>query len=157
MYSTIFGKSSGASRSTNLPQVKVDRDVLFVDSGDILTSAGVAAGLDLCLHLVRRDHGSAVANQVARRCVVPPWRDGGQAQYIEQPVPEASSTTTAPALEHLHQPMSLSELAVSAAPRRRLRRRRVRGPGRLLTEPVAPMRGWGCGINRVSLGMGFRF
>jgi transcriptional regulator GlxA family with amidase domain len=100
------------------PQVKVDRDVLFVDCGDILTSAGVAAGLDLCLHLVRRDHGSAVANQVARRCVVQPWRDGGQAQYIEQPVPEPSSTTTAPsrawALEHLHQTMSLSELAAHA-------------------------------------------
>ena len=70
------------------PAVKVDDDVLFVDDGDVLTSAGVAAGVDLCLHLIRRDHGTAVANRVARRCVVPPWRDGGQAQFIERPVPE---------------------------------------------------------------------
>ena len=55
----------------------------------MLTSAGAASGVDVCLHLVRKDHGSDVANQVARRCVVPPLRDGGQAQYIEQPVPEA--------------------------------------------------------------------
>ena len=61
--------------------------MLFVDDGDVLTSAGVAAGIDLCLHVVRRDHGSEVANRAARRCVVPPWRDGGQAQYIERPVP----------------------------------------------------------------------
>ena len=71
------------------PQVELDPDVLFVDDGDVLTSAGVAAGVDLCLHLVRRDHGSEVANRVARRCVVPPWRDGGQAQFIERPVPAA--------------------------------------------------------------------
>ena len=76
------------------PQVEVDPDVLFVDDGDVLTAAGVAAGIDLCLHLVRRDHGSEVANQVARLCVVPPWRDGGQAQYIERPVPEPSATAT---------------------------------------------------------------
>ena len=62
--------------------------MLFVDDGDVLTSAGAASGVDVCLHLVRKDHGSEVANQVARLCVVPPWRDGGQAQYIEQPVPE---------------------------------------------------------------------
>ncbi|WP_206191307.1 GlxA family transcriptional regulator, partial [Streptomyces niveiscabiei] len=65
---------------------RIDPDVLFVDDGDILTSAGVAAGIDLCLHIVRRDHGSDIANEVARSCVVPPWRDGGQAQYIQRPV-----------------------------------------------------------------------
>lgn len=100
------------------PLVRVDQDVLFVDGGDVFTSAGVAAGVDLCMHLIRRDHGSAVANQVARACVVPPWRDGGQAQYIEQPVPEPSSATTAPTrawvLERLHQPLPLSELAAHA-------------------------------------------
>lgn len=64
------------------PQVKLDPDVLFVDDGDILTSAGVASGLDLCLHVVRSDHGAAVANRVARVTVVPPHRDGGQAQFI---------------------------------------------------------------------------
>ena len=70
------------------PHVDLDPDVLFVDDGDVLTSAGVAAGIDLCLHVVRRDHGSEVANRVARRCVVPPWRDGGQSQFIERPVPD---------------------------------------------------------------------
>jgi transcriptional regulator GlxA family with amidase domain len=100
------------------PRVKVDPDVLFVDDGDMLTSAGVAAGLDLCLHIVRRDHGSEVANRVARRSVVPPWRDGGQAQYIERPLPEPSMATTAPtrswALQRLHQPLPLAELAAHA-------------------------------------------
>ncbi|SCF90811.1 hypothetical protein GA0115254_124223 [Streptomyces sp. Ncost-T10-10d] len=59
--------------------------------GDVLTSAGAASGVDVCLHVVRKDHGSEVANRVARICVVPPWRDGGQAQYIDQPVPDISS------------------------------------------------------------------
>ncbi len=69
------------------PAIHVDPDVLYVDEGQLLTSAGSAAGLDLCLHLVRRDHGADIANQVARRLVIPPHRDGGQAQYIERPVP----------------------------------------------------------------------
>ncbi|MFC4587510.1 GlxA family transcriptional regulator [Sphaerisporangium corydalis] len=124
------------------PRVRVDPDVLFVDGGDILTSAGAAAGVDLCLHLVRRDHGSATANQVARRCVVPPWRDGGQAQYIEQPVPEPSAATVALtrawALEHLHEPLSLRELAAHARMSVRTFTRRFRAeagmtPGRWLT------------------------
>lgn len=97
------------------PQVKWDTDVLFVDDGDVLTSAGVAAGVDLCMHIVRRDHGSEVANRAARNCVVPPWRDGGQAQYIERPVPGPSTTTTAAtrawALQRLERPLPLTELA----------------------------------------------
>src|ERR1700722_11126081 len=68
------------------PSVGVDANVLYVDEGSILTSAGSAAGLDLCLHLVRRDFGSKVANQVARRLVIPPHREGGQAQFLERPV-----------------------------------------------------------------------
>jgi AraC family transcriptional activator FtrA len=68
------------------PLVRVDADVLYVDDGDVLTSAGSAAGLDLCLHLVRRDHGPSVANAVARRLVTPPHREGGQAQFIEAPM-----------------------------------------------------------------------
>jgi transcriptional regulator GlxA family with amidase domain len=76
------------------PAVKLDENLLFVDDGDVLSSAGLAAGVDLCLHLIRRDHGSAVANQVARHCVVPPWRDGGQAQFIEHPVPESDASST---------------------------------------------------------------
>lgn len=99
--------------------MKVDPDVLFIDDGDVLTSAGVAAGIDLCLHIVRRDHGSAVANQVARICVVPPTRDGGQAQYIKRPVPDVSKGSTATtrswALEHLDRPFSLADLAVHAS------------------------------------------
>ncbi|WP_214322602.1 GlxA family transcriptional regulator [Nonomuraea sediminis] len=97
------------------PKVNWDADVLFVDDGDVLTSAGVAAGVDLCLHIVRRDHGSAVANRAARHCIVPPWRDGGQAQYVERPVPGPSTATTAAtrawALQRLERPLPLTELA----------------------------------------------
>ncbi|MFJ3924101.1 GlxA family transcriptional regulator [Streptomyces sp. NPDC090022] len=97
------------------PAVRVDPDVLYTDDGDVLTSAGVAAGIDLCLHIVRRDHGATVANDVARRTVVPPHRDGGQAQFIERPVPRAQQpgTTSARAwvLDRLHEPLSLTDLA----------------------------------------------
>lgn len=97
------------------PQVKVDADVLFIDDGSVLTAAGVAAGVDLCLHIVRRDHGSEIANRVARLCVVPPWREGGQAQFIERPMPEPTAASTSAtrtwALERLGRPISLSELA----------------------------------------------
>ncbi|MFJ3719010.1 GlxA family transcriptional regulator [Streptomyces sp. NPDC090057] len=97
------------------PKIDVDADVLFIDDGDVLTSAGVAAGIDLCLHMVRRDHGTAVANDVARRTVVPPHRDGGQAQYIERPVPDLQlATTTAArawALGRLHEPIQLRDMA----------------------------------------------
>lgn len=112
---TTHWMSSAAFRKL-YPRVKVDHDVLFADEVDVLTSAGEAAGIDLCLHLIRRDHGAAVANDVARRTVVPPHRDGGQAQFIQRPVPEpqrSSSTGTARAwaLEHLDRPLSLRELA----------------------------------------------
>ncbi|MER5620744.1 helix-turn-helix domain-containing protein [Streptosporangium sp. NPDC002544] len=112
------------------PRVRVNPDVLFVDDGDVLTSAGVAAGIDLCLHIVRRDHGTEVANRVARRCVVPPWRDGGQAQFIERPLPAPTAATTAAtrawALERLHKPLPLSELAAHARMSRRTFTRRFR-------------------------------
>lgn len=125
------------------PSVLLDADVLFVDDGDVLTAAGVAAGIDLCMHLVRRDHGSEVANRVARKCVVPPWREGGQAQFIERPVPEPSTTGTATtrawALEHLHRPLSLAELAAHAGMSVRTFTRRFRDevgmtPGQWLTR-----------------------
>jgi len=87
------------------PRVRADPGVLFTDDGDVLTSAGLSAGVDLCLHLIRRDHGSEVANRVARHCVVPPWREGGQAQFIERQVPERPDESTAAArhwaLSHL--------------------------------------------------------
>ena len=85
------------------------------DEGSVLTSAGEAAGIDLCLHMVRRDHGAAVANDVARRTIVPPYRDGGQAQYIPMPVAPLRSPSTLNArawvLHNLHVPISLRDLA----------------------------------------------
>lgn len=97
------------------PRVRVDPNVLYIDEGPVLTSAGEAAGIDLCLHMIRSDHGAAVANDVARATVVPPYRDGGQAQFIPQPIPEPRGTTTATArtwaLAHLDQPISLRRLA----------------------------------------------
>ncbi len=97
------------------PRVRVDPKVLFVDDGRMLTSAGVAAGIDLCLHVIRRDHGSEIANAAARICVVSPWRQGGQAQFIERPMPEVANATTAPtrewALAHLREPLTLVNLA----------------------------------------------
>jgi AraC family transcriptional regulator, transcriptional activator FtrA len=78
---------------TRFARVEVDANVLYVDAGGVLTSAGSAAGLDLCLHLVRRDWGPAIANQVARRLVIPPHRDGGQAQFLERPVERVDSRT----------------------------------------------------------------
>ncbi|MFI6073663.1 GlxA family transcriptional regulator [Actinoplanes sp. NPDC051343] len=98
------------------PQVRWNFDVLFVDDGDVLTSAGVGAGIDLCLHIVRSDFGTEVANRAARRCVVPPWRDGGQAQFIERPVPaaavgSATEPTRAWALDRLAEPVTLEDMA----------------------------------------------
>ena len=97
------------------PAVTLDPDVLFIDEGRLATSAGVAAGIDLCLHLVRRDHGSDVANRATRRCVAPPWRDGGQAQYVERPVPTIGDASTAAArawaLDHLDEQLDLATLA----------------------------------------------
>ncbi|MEU1462436.1 helix-turn-helix domain-containing protein [Streptomyces sp. NPDC005727] len=125
------------------PRVELDPDVLFVEDGRILTSAGAAAGVDICLHLVRSDHGSALANFVARCCVVPPFREGGQAQYIERPVPENGSSGTAAtrawALERLAEPLTLAELAQHARMSLRTFARRFRdevgvSPGRWLIQ-----------------------
>jgi transcriptional regulator GlxA family with amidase domain len=101
------------------PAVELRPDVLFVDSGQILTSAGLAAGIDLCLHLVRTDHGAAVANRVARRIVVSPVRPGGQAQFIAQPLPperdNSLAATRAWVLERLDVDLTLADLARHAA------------------------------------------
>ncbi|MET8040133.1 DJ-1/PfpI family protein [Micromonospora sp. NPDC005215] len=98
--------------------VDLDPGVLFIVDDRVLTSAGVAAGIDLCLHVIRLDHGSEVANRAARRCVMPPWRDGGQAQYIERPVPKATDCSTAGvrewARQRLHEPIALRDLAEQA-------------------------------------------
>ncbi len=125
------------------PRVEVDPDVLYIDDGDILTSAGVAAGNDLCLHMGRRDHGAAVANDVARRTVVPPHRDGGQAQYIPRPVPEERQASTggarAWALGRLHEPIRLRDMAARESMSVRTFTRRFReecgvSPGQWLTQ-----------------------
>ena len=100
------------------PAVDLDPDVLFVDDGDVLTSAGNAAGIDLLLHLNRLDHGSDVAARVARRSVVAPWREGGQSQFVERPVPEPGDSGTAAtrawALQRLAEPLTLADLAAHA-------------------------------------------
>lgn len=100
------------------PSVNVDEDVLFVDEGAVLTSAGVAAGIDLCLHIVREDHGSEAANRVARRMVVAPVREGGQAQFVTAPVaPDPGgglATTRAWMLEHVSEPLTVSVCATHA-------------------------------------------
>lgn len=111
------------------PLVKLDPDVLYVDDGDILTSAGTAAGIDLCLHIVRRDYGAAAANAVARRMVVPPHRDGGQAQFVSEPVPNDTSlfSETLEWVEsHLDEPISVDELARRSAMSPRTFARRFR-------------------------------
>lgn len=124
------------------PAVRIDEKVLFVDDGDVLTSAGLAAGIDLCLHIIRSDHGVQVANDVARYCVVPPWREGGQAQFIERHVPNdasaaATSSTAATrdwALHHLDEELTVQRLAHHAhmSPRtfnRRFREETGQAPG----------------------------
>jgi AraC family transcriptional regulator, transcriptional activator FtrA len=97
------------------PKVTVDPGVLYVDDGDVLTSAGTAAGIDLCLHLVRLDFGARIANLLARRLVVPPHRAGGQAQYVETPLAGQDDDGLAPllhwAIEHLDEPLTIADLA----------------------------------------------
>lgn len=101
------------------PSAIVDRNVLFVDDGDLVTSAGTAAGIDASLHLVRRELGSAVTNIIARRMVVPPQRDGGQRQYIDQPIPARCSEGFAPQLDwilaNLGAPHTVASLARRAS------------------------------------------
>ncbi|SDF39591.1 Transcriptional regulator GlxA family, contains an amidase domain and an AraC-type DNA-binding HTH domain [Lentzea fradiae] len=125
------------------PDVTFDLDVLYTDDDGVLTSAGAAAGIDLCLHMIRTDHGAAVANEVARGTVVPPHRDGGQAQYVTRPVPEPAISSTGRAREwalaNLHRPVTLRELAAQEATSTRTFTRRFRdeigtSPGRWLTR-----------------------
>jgi AraC family transcriptional regulator, transcriptional activator FtrA len=115
---------------TRFPNVRVEPDVLYVDEGDILTSAGSAAGIDLCLHIVRRDYGAEIANQVARRLIVPPQRDGGQSQYVPAPVRAEPMTSLARVLEwaerRLSEPLTVEALAQRAAMSSRTFARRFR-------------------------------
>jgi AraC family transcriptional activator FtrA len=116
--------------------VQVDPGVLYIDDGQVLTSAGTAAAIDLSLHVVRQDYGAEIAAAVARRMVVPPHRDGGQAQYIEIPLPaldeeELFGTTLAWATAHLEEDLTVEQMAARAmmSPRTFARRfRATRGP-----------------------------
>ncbi|MGW4769248.1 GlxA family transcriptional regulator [Nocardia sp. NPDC004278] len=112
------------------PAVTVDPSVLFIDDETILTSAGVAAGLDLCLHMVRRDLGAAVAADTARQIVMPPQRAGGQAQFIERPAPAAQTDDLGPTLQwmqdNLDTPMALADIAAKASMSTRSLSRRFR-------------------------------
>jgi AraC family transcriptional regulator, transcriptional activator FtrA len=107
-----------AQLATAFPAVHVDSDVLYVDHGDVATSAGTGAGIDLCLHLVRRDYGSAYANQIARSMVLPPHREGSQRQYAMQPSTDQSDESLAPLLEwvtsRLGTRLTLAQLATRA-------------------------------------------
>jgi transcriptional regulator GlxA family with amidase domain len=111
--------AAAAELARRHPAVTVDRDVLYVDEGDVLTSAGAAAGLDLCLHIVRRDHGAAVAGRTARLSVAPLERAGGQAQFVahEPPAPQGSSLEPLLAwlVDNLHRPFTLADIAAHAA------------------------------------------
>jgi transcriptional regulator GlxA family with amidase domain len=119
-----------AHMAERYPAVTVDPGVLYVDEGQVLTSAGVAAGIDLCLHLVRRDHGAEVANAVARRIVVAPHRDGGQAQFVDAPLPVVEDrgldATRAWAARRLREPLTVAALARHAACSERTFARRFR-------------------------------
>ena len=105
------------------PKVQVEHGMIYVDEGSIITSAGGAAGVDLCLHLIRRDYGIEVANRTARRMVTPPLREGNQAQLIQQPVPRRQAKTLAPLLDdlrsHLNTPLVIDQLATQAGMSRR--------------------------------------
>ncbi|TKK87998.1 helix-turn-helix domain-containing protein [Herbidospora galbida] len=156
------------------PDVLLNPEVLFVDDGDILTSAGVAAGTDLALHIIRSDFGTEVANRVARRCVTAPFREGGQAQFIERPLPPAQGASTestrAWMLSRLAEPLDLNALAAHArmsvrtftrrfreetglSPARWLNRQRVEHARRLLettglpVDEVARQAGFGTAVS----------
>ncbi|MGW2557861.1 helix-turn-helix domain-containing protein [Streptomyces sp. NPDC001514] len=100
------------------PRALVDPDVLYVDDGPVITSAGTSAGIDACLHLVRSEYGPEVANKIARRMVVPPHRDGGQAQYIDRPLPRTRCDTVGEVLawmeRHLDRELTVEQLAARA-------------------------------------------
>ena len=142
------------------PKVRLDPRVLYIDEQDVMTSAGMAAGIDLCLHIVRLDHGAEAANTIARRMVVPPHRDGGQAQFIEQPVPVTRDSTLQRvqewALARLGEPVTVEEMAryantsarnltrrfnaeLGTTPSKWLQRERVRLAQRLLEQTELPV------------------
>jgi len=152
------------------PRVRLDPDVLYIDDGDILTSAGAAAGLDCCLHLVRQRCGAEQANRLARLLVVPPHRDGGQAQFIERPLPqnagdERLAATLLWAEQHLAEPLDVDALAEQALMSRRSFTRHFRQAtgqsvgqwllGRRLALAQRLLEGGNWGIERIAAEAGF--
>ncbi|WP_210573273.1 helix-turn-helix domain-containing protein [Streptomyces sp. GESEQ-4] len=125
------------------PKVLLEPDVLFVDEGDVLTAAGSAAALDLCLHVVRRDHGADVANAVSRRLVFAAHRDGGQKQFVERPLPDVPDESLGPLLAwaqaRLSEPLTVADLAARAAVSPATLHRRFRA--QLGTTPLAWLTG----------------
>jgi transcriptional regulator GlxA family with amidase domain len=107
-----------ATLASRYPQIRVDPDVLYVDDGAVVTSAGTAAAIDACLHLIRDEHGAAVANAFARRMVVAPHRSGGQAQFVETAVPAPGDDDLASLVAwvqgHLAEPLTVDDLAARA-------------------------------------------
>jgi transcriptional regulator GlxA family with amidase domain len=158
-----------ASRlAEQFPAVDVDPDVLYVDDGDMLTSAGVAAGIDLCLHMVRRDFGAEAANAIARRIVVAAHRDGGQAQFVERPLPDDGgglASTRAWMEERLDRPLTVDEMARHAACSARSFARRFRAEtgttplqwliGRRVAEAQRLLEGTDLPMEHVAAGAGF--
>ncbi|MCE5289001.1 MAG: helix-turn-helix domain-containing protein, partial [Nocardiaceae bacterium] len=106
-----------AKLANDYPRAKVDPDVLFVDEGSIITSAGTAAGIDACLHLVRREMGTTIANIIARRMVVPPQRDGGQRQFIEQPIVEVATDSFGQILDWVTENLNVQQTVDDLAQR----------------------------------------
>ncbi len=104
-----------AALARRFPRAVVDPDVLYVDEGSVITAAGTASGIDACLHVVRQEHGAEVANIIARRMVVPPHRDGGQAQFIQRPLPRTACDTVGEVIEwmarHLDEEITVEQLA----------------------------------------------
>lgn len=151
------------------PAIDVDPDVLFVEDGRVITSAGTAAGIDACLHLVRREHGAAAANVIARRMVVPPHRDGGQSQFIKAPLPVEVDDSLAPLTEwmlgHLRDGLSIEGLAARAhmSPRtfaRRFKAELGATPGAWLTRQrllraQELLEATGLGIDAIADAVGF--
>ncbi|MDA0645587.1 helix-turn-helix domain-containing protein [Nonomuraea ferruginea] len=139
-----------ADLAARFPDVQVEPDTLYIDLGDVATSAGTAAGIDLCLHLARADHGAAHAARIARHMVMPPHREGGQLQYAAQDrdghPPESLALVLDWALERLHEPLGVGDLAAQAGISPRTLARRFAGqlgvtPGRwLLQQRVAAAR-----------------
>jgi AraC family transcriptional regulator, transcriptional activator FtrA len=121
-----------ARLAAEYPAVDLVPDVLYVEDGRVFTSAGTAAAIDLSLHIVRNDHGSAIANGVARRMVIPPHRDGGQAQFLDQPVPDipdahALAATLDWIVDNLQHPLTIEQMAAHALMSTRTFMRRFRG------------------------------